>query len=499
MSINQMGTSKSALNLEEMVVYYQKQLREDALYYLGKRGIEQETIEMFRIGFDPGKIGFYVSPHQWGDYFENRIIIPLTNAQEVTVDLIGRSIDHREPKYKSLTGEDFMFNEEILEDTEDVILCNGVFDVLSLAQARLPGVSVPYWLGFKETHVELLKDKRVFICMGNDELGRRESVRIQTLLQQAAKETYIVHLPETIRDVNDFFVRAQNPLETFIEMLNQTMEDTMMVPVAPDSNHITIYTEEYMKRYRGQVSGTLSGIAKLDEALFGGFGCGLYLLTGAASIGKSMLMKQMADHIALDGTPVIYVSWDMTGFELWARSIARILGVEPQLVMSGKIDPDQIGTANAQYIPISKMLWTLECSMETTLEKVIASIGKIAMVVGKMPVVFIDHLQRVPIVGGKSLAATAAERNTMITYALKQWSKEANVTVIAAMPVGDNIPICIPEGVEASADVIMLLNPQGLSANGEEQHIALQLLKNRNGSLVQIPLVFQHQKAFFSQ
>jgi replicative DNA helicase len=395
--------------------------------------------------------------------------------------------------------EDFMFNEPVLEDTEDVILCNGVFDVLSLAQSRLPGVSVPYWLGFKERHVKLLKDKRVFICMGNDELGRRESIRIQTMLQQSAMETYIVSLPESIRDINDFFVRVQNPVETFIRMLNQTLEEAFMVPIAPDSNHISIYTEEYMKRYRGQVSGISSGLSQLDEALFGGFGCGLYLLTGAASIGKSMLMKQMADHIALEENPVIFVSWDMTGFELWARSIARIIGVEPQQVMNGKLEPDQISKANASYIPISKMLWTLECSLETTLDKVIASIEKIAKLVGKMPIVFIDHLQRVPISDGKTVPTTLIERNTMISYALKQWSKEANVTIIAAMPVGDTLPIVIPEGVKASADVIMLLSPQGVSDDGDSQYIALQLLKNRNGSLMQIPLVFQHHKALISQ
>ncbi|MDF2961056.1 MAG: putative primase-helicase [Paenibacillus sp.] len=500
MSIIKMGAAKSSFDLEEMVIHFQKQLREDAFFYLNKRGIEQETIEQYRIGFDPGKIGFYVSPNPLGDYFENRIIIPVTDRADVTVDLIGRSVDHREPKYKALLGvEDIMFNESILDDTEDVILCNGVFDVLSLAQARLPAVCVPHWYAFKELHAERLKEKRVFICMGNDELGRRESVRIQTMLQQTAKETFIVNLPESIRDVNDFFVRVQNPTDTFMQILNHTMEETLLVPVAPDVKNITVYTEEYMKRYRGQVSGVSTGFPKLDEALFGGFSCGLYLLVGAASSGKSMLMKQMADHIALQEIPVVYVSWDMTGFELWARSIARILGVEPQLVLSGKIGPDQINEANKVYIPVSKMLWTLECSLETTLDKVIASIEKIAVLAGKIPVVFVDHLQRVPLPGSKPLPAYSGEKHAIITYSLKQWSKEWNATVIAAMP-GEPEQVRFPEGVEASADVMMLLNPLGaLDEAQQTQPVSLELMKNRNGSLVKIPLLFQQQKARFTE
>ncbi|WP_254611287.1 toprim domain-containing protein [Paenibacillus sp. JMULE4] len=233
------GTNRSAavasFDLEELVVHYQKQLREEAFLYLQRRGIAQETVERYRIGFEPGKIGFYVNSNKLGDYFENRVIIPIADAEGAAVDLIGRSIDHREPKYKSLLGvDDIMFNEQILEETEDVILASGVFDVLSLAQARLPAVCVPVWMTFKDSHAEKLREKRVFICLGNDELGRSESVRILTMLQPIAKQALIVQMPESIRDVNDFFVRVQHPLDTFMKLLNETMEEAMMLPIAPD-------------------------------------------------------------------------------------------------------------------------------------------------------------------------------------------------------------------------------------------------------------------------
>ncbi|MCS7462438.1 toprim domain-containing protein [Paenibacillus doosanensis] len=496
-----METVKSSVDLEEMVGQYQKQLGEAAYAYLEKRGIEQETIEQYRIGYAPGKIGFHVSEHFVSDFFANRIIIPVTNADEETVDLIGRSIDHREPKYKTLIGvEDYMFNEQILAETEDVILCNGVFDVLSLYQARLPAVCVPYWFGFKEQHAVKLSGKRVFICLGNDELGRRESVRIQTLLHETAQEAYIVNLPETIRDLNDFFVRAQNPLDTFMQILNHTMEEAMLVPVAPDVKNLTVYAEEYMKRYRGQVYGLSSGFYGLDRALYGGFRSGLYLICGAASSGKTMLMKQMADHIAGLQNPVVYVSWDMTGFELWARSIARTLGVEPQQILNGKLDPERINEAIQSYMPVSKNMWTLECSPDTTLDKVLASIGKIAGLAGKTPVVFIDHLKRVPVrmVQDHAPAATLTERQTYIAYALKQWSKESSAVIVAALP-GEYEQQRIPDGMEACADVIMMLKREGTAHHDNVHSVSLDLVKNRNGTPAHIPLDFQQQKAVFTE
>ncbi|MCZ8520567.1 MULTISPECIES: DnaB-like helicase C-terminal domain-containing protein [Paenibacillus] len=505
-SQNKQAAAKSSFDLEELAVHYHKQLREEALFYLQRRGIEAETVERYRLGFEPGRIGFYVASDKLGDFFENRIIVPIENPEGAVVDLIGRSIDNREPKYKALLGvEEYLFNEEVLDDADDVVLCSGVFDVLSLSQARLPAVCVPVWMMFKESHAEKLKDKRVFICFGNDELGRRESVRIQSMLQSTAKQSFIVNLPETIRDANDFFSRVKSPLETFSQILNETMEESLLLPIAPDVKNITVYTEEYMKRHRGQVTGVPTGFARLDEALFGGLRSGLYLLAGCASSGKTMLMKQMADHIAGEGTPVVYVSWDMTAFELWARSIARLIGTEPQRVLGGTAAPDEVNEASKQFIPISKLQWTLECSPETTLERVLGSIERIAGIAGKTPVVFIDHLHRIPSAPGSGLArGTAAEYQTMLAYALKQWSREWGGPVVAAIPsdIGEER---LPEGVEASADVILLLKSQcatdapGTSGRVEGHPAGLHLLKHRNGTLAAVPLRFHDSKARFDE
>ncbi len=75
MSGTNMSAAKPTFDLEELVSHYQKQLRDDANHYLRRRGIENETVEQYRIGFEPGKIGFYVQSGKLGDYFENRIII----------------------------------------------------------------------------------------------------------------------------------------------------------------------------------------------------------------------------------------------------------------------------------------------------------------------------------------------------------------------------------------------------------------------------------------
>jgi replicative DNA helicase len=483
---------KAGFDLEKLVVSYQKQLREEAAVYLQKRGIAEETVTEYQIGFDADKIGFLVNQDALGDYFANRIIIPLKDSDGVPVDLIGRAIDHREPKYKSLFGvDDLLFNQHILEETEDVVLCTGLFDVLTLAQENIPAVCLPTKLNlFKEYHAQLLKGKRVFICFGNDESGRRESARISSVLHEHVQEVYIVNLPENIRDINDLFVRTQKPMELFMEMLNKSIEDSLLEPVAPDFRHMIIFNEEYAKRHRGQINPVSTGLNQLDETLYGGLVSGLYLLSGPSSSGKSML--QMADDIAYHQTPVIYFSWDHSHFECWARSIARILSVAPYKVLRGLIPPDDIQLANQTYVELSKMLWTIECSYQTTMESMAASIEQVLGMVDRSPVIFIDHLQRVP--SNEQAAGTNYELNPGIAYALKQLSTEWNAPIIAAVQT-ESENTKLPVGIEASADVIWQLQRDPF----QRQQAALHFMKHRNGPLGKISLKFEPEKALFSE
>ncbi len=489
-----MGQIKSTFDLEKLVQRYQKQIRDEAAVYLHKRGITEETVNTFQIGFDTDKIGFLVNQDALGDYFANRIIIPLKNIEGDPVDLIGRAIDHREPKYKSLFGiDDLLFNQQVLVESEDVVLCTGIFDVLTLSQENIPAVCIPTKLNlFKEYHASLMKGKRVFICLGNDDAGRRESSRIAGVLGEYVQDVYIVNLPENIRDINDLFVRTQNPMEIFMELLNKSIEDSLLEPVAPDYRHLIIFNEEYAKRYRGQVKPIQTGLAGLDEALHGGLMSGLYLLSGPSSCGKSLFLKQMADYIALEQTPVIYFSWDHSHFECWARSIARILAVPSFKVIRGLIEPERIQQANQTYVEISKMLWTIECTYQTTLDTMVASIEQVLGMVDRAPVIFIDHLQRVPYSG--QAAGSVYESHPGVTYALKQLSTEWNTPVIAAVqtpPESTELDL----GVEASADVVWHLQRDLF----QRQQAALLFLKHRYGTLNKINLKFEPEKTVFAQ
>jgi len=476
--------------LNKMAESYQKQLTDEAISYLKSRGIEQETIDKFSIGFEKDQIGFQPYDHEYVGYFHNRVIFPLTTQNSEVVDFIGRSIDEKEPKYKALIGvDDVFFNEQVLQSANDVILCNSIFDVLSLDQVKLPAVCM---IGnqLMEKQMEQLNGKRVFLAFGNDEIGRRETIRVAKWLENIVKELYIVHLPEGLKDINDFFIRVKNPLEEFIQLLNQTLKESMESIISPDSSYLIHFQEEYIKRNKGLLNGIKTGFEALDDLLVGGLQEGLHLLGGNVSVGKTTFLKQLADQLA-EQVPVIFVSWDMTSFELWVRTMARLTGYSTQEILNGQVPVPVIQQANQRYAKIANQMWTIDANIETTLEDVALYISKISQNLHKKPVIILDHLRRIHLKQGMNLPVQ--ESQLQIAYYLQSWSRQWSVPIILATTGKEEDLSC---DLLAAVDIY-------LSLEGESDQIKhtlqIEVRKNRNGSLGNMELLFDRKSGNFSK
>lgn len=487
------GGSKSERSLEQLVAALQKNMNKDVQFYLRKRGILPETAELLRIGYVPGRIGFYVAEEDpILDHFENRVMIPIVNASGELVDLVGRALDHRDPKYKPLYGvEDVFFEEQILKEAEDVILCNGLFDVMTLKQHQLPGICLPNMLLFKEAHVERLKGKRVFICMGNDETGRREAVRIQGMIANSGTEAFIVRMPESIKDINDLFVRAKEPMEAMVGLLNHALEETLYAPLSSDTRNVTVFNEEYMKRHREGGSCLETGIEALDRLTGGGLPRGLTVLAGPPGSGKTTLLKQIADRLSAMSQPVLFVSRDMSPFELWAVSIARIMGVSFGSVLRGEHEPEKVQNAGQVYLQAGKMQWTLECGSDTSVKQVETAVERITVLTGKAPVVFLDAAAGLLQDGGDGHTGL----NGLSPNQSKEWSREWNAPVIAVVPSDSGAELSLE--LRYIPDLVLFLSPEGVAADGAKRCL-LEAVKNRSGATGGIRLKFFENKAQFT-
>lgn len=493
-----LAPSLSNVNLEELVSYYEKSLSPNAISFLKRKGIELETAEKYHIGFEGPQIGFNASQSKLSGYFINHLVFPIYNEAGHVVDLLGQPIQEVKPHNKMLLGKtDIFFNQAVIEEADEVILCRDVFDVLTLEQAEVAAICVPEYNVFKEAHAHLLKGKRVFICYPNDESSRRESKRIQGMLQGKAEEVYTPYLPEGIRNINMFFNEIKEPKPKFMRLLRQAVEETIKEPISSDAKNLVVFMEEYCQRYKHEGSGIKTGFSELDDLLLGGMRGGLYMIEGYVSSGKSMFMRQMADQIAQHEVPVVYVTWDMTAFELWARSMARFLDVSTEEVLTGQVEAEKVQQANQEYKKIANHLFTIEGKFDTSLYDIEDCVEQITKSLGTAPVVFIDHIQRVP-VRDKDGRLMPGENEALVAYMLHQWSRKWDIPIVVSSLKSNGEGDRMPATVEASVDVLLVFERSKGEREHKQEEIVIRMNKNRNGSLGKLPFLFNKEKASFT-
>lgn len=481
--------------LESLVKFFEDQMTLEAVNFLKKRGVLSETVEKFRIGFGEPLIGFNGNRGKLNGFFNHHLIFPVMEKGKI-VNLLGMTLHETRPKYKNLNPQQEVFYNQDALDEDEVVLCRDMVDVLVLSQVGLVAVCVPNPLENLEILKHKLQDKRIFICFGNDGAGSREMAWAKEQLLEVSSEVFLISLPEGCKSISNFFLEHKDPFERFVELLQKALDDTLKQPIAPDAESIEHFLDEYALRFHKETKGIKTGFSGLDRLLLGGLRTGLYLIHGYVSSGKTMFMRQMADQIAQQNIPVVFVSWDMTTFELWARSIARILGVSPREILAGKTSLDKVKEASSQYRSIAENLFTFEATIETSIDDVENYILEITGNLGKTPVIFIDHFHRIPILDrdGKPLPNNLA----LVAYILHQWSRNWDVPIIISSPretgvkASDLTPI-----LEASIDVILSFDPDDPMMDPAKEKIRLTLNKNRNGASGYIHLLFEKEKAIF--
>jgi DNA primase len=90
----------------------------EAMRYLTSRGITEEMIEKYKIGYTAT-----------GD-FAYRIIVPSFNSEGTLNYFVARSFVPKKMKYKNpaVPKDEIIFNESLIDWKKDVYLCEGVFD-----------------------------------------------------------------------------------------------------------------------------------------------------------------------------------------------------------------------------------------------------------------------------------------------------------------------------------------------------------------------------------
>jgi DNA primase len=243
---------------KDYLEFFHKQLflpeNKPALDYLEKRGLQQNIIKEFNLGYVPWQNNFYEEllkkfseqdialtglyykndkTNKFVDRFNSRIIFPINNLTGEPIAFGGRIIKESNlAKYINSPETEFykkgrmIFNldkaKALRSETDEAVIVEGYMDVVSLYASGVKNVISNSGTALTETQIELIWKffTNPIICLDGDQSGQNAALRIAEKLLPLINENnklYFSILPKG-EDPDDYI--KKNGKEKFNEFLN---------------------------------------------------------------------------------------------------------------------------------------------------------------------------------------------------------------------------------------------------------------------------------------
>ena len=188
---------------------------ERARQYLKERGVSEEAVKLFRLGYAPEawddttnwarskgfdlamveQAGLLIRKEETGNYyarFRGRLMFPICDEQGRVIGFSGRVLpgDDDERKYVNspetplFTKSRVMFgldkSKRSLLDKQFAIVCEGQLDLIACFMAGVQNVIAPQGTALTNEHSRILKRyvNEVVLCFDSDNAGQRATVRV---------------------------------------------------------------------------------------------------------------------------------------------------------------------------------------------------------------------------------------------------------------------------------------------------------------------------------
>lgn len=219
--------------------YFYYQLRREggksAYQYLTGRGLSEETIRKFGLGYSDKysddlykymkakgysdellrESGLFNADERRGMYdkFWNRVIFPIMDVNNRVIGFGGRVMGDGKPKYlnspetKIFDKSRNLYGLNVARTTRKnhLILCEGYMDVISMHQAGFTNAVASLGTALTSGHASLLKryTQEVLLLYDSDEAGIRASLRAIPILREAGVNAKVVSL-KPYKDPDEF-------------------------------------------------------------------------------------------------------------------------------------------------------------------------------------------------------------------------------------------------------------------------------------------------------
>ena len=296
--------------------------------YLKARGISIDTAIKYKLGFT--------------DYYgRNGLNTPALIIPTGPDSFTARSTTNNDNHYKirkEAAGEAGIFNIECLNAAPPLVfIVEGEIDALSIIQAGRPAIATGGGTSINNL-TKVLKeypaqDLPLFVILpDNDRLpdgapdfatnkGHAQGVKLMLDLKAAGIPALLFDTtdpdwPADIKDANEFM---QRDIIAFTEKLEAIATEAINKPLGRAAD----FLQDFIDQAAGATPPISTGFSNLDDIIEGGLHPGLIVLGAISSLGKTTFVLNMAENIAAAGKDVLFISLEMSRFELIAKLISR--------------------------------------------------------------------------------------------------------------------------------------------------------------------------------
>ena len=485
--------------------------------YLRKRGLTEETIKRFHIGFDPC--------YKLAGTEEPRVIIPYPGDPYYMARRLSDAGDRDGKKSlyppKTVAGGKRLFNfPSLVNGAEEVIICEGQIDAMTLEQAGAAAVGcneAAQMLAALDRAGDALTARRFVYCLDMDTAGVEKGEKMRAALAGRQLPCYAVVMPEGVKDANDLLTqRGAAALQEWLRGIPEAIKAAR----AEDAKDMAALTAAgrfagFLKRIGESKTGLATGFPALDMELGGGLFPGLYAIGAISSLGKTTFALQVADHIAASGVPVLIISLEMGADELMGKSISRLtvtgeIGQDPppteylttrQVLLGTRrfSNPSEreaaFQAACAKYQAFCDRVAIVEGVAGMDVKAIRKTVDRFITATGVLPVVFLDYLQ---IIAPADIKATEKQNTDVAVLELKRMARDFHIPVVAISSFNrDNYSTKVSlaafkesGGIEYTTDGVIGLQAKGAGEKGFDvdgaksktpREVEAIVLKNRNG------------------
>ena len=488
----------------------------EALEYLHGRGIVDEMIERFNLGYcenwKHSKAGETVPATK-------RIIIPRT-TRTYTARRIDEPQNEIETRYtKVVEGKQKdLFNLQALEKAEILFVCEGELDAISLYQAGAKSVIGIGTINNAEVLIEEAKkhpDIIYILVLDNDpdkengtNPGKDAQKRIATDMDAAGLNAFCVNpsdFYDEAKDANEALVKKPDRLKKMVAYVSEKAyemkarrdeEREAELYKCTGEGMVDDFLERIMDKEKRLYEPISTGISDIDRALNGGFTRGTLVTLGAPpAMGKTAFAQWIFENMASNGKDVVFKNLEMSRDQLLSRSLSRYIwkyenkDFSSQDILRGykwtQEETEIILRATKQYkANIAKRFKYNPDNATNTIDSILKSIreetARIKALGRETPLICIDYLHlidsgdRDAVEGMKNvikiLKDFAVEENTVVFLVIAN-NRASNKNGTMDMESGRDT-----SAIEYSGDLML-----GLSYTAIEEHRKYECGRDKHG------------------